>query len=697
MKIGIATAVAAGTLFAGLVFAAVVNASRADKDAGNWLFHGRTYDEQRFSPLEQVKASNVGKLGLAWTYKLDIDRGVEATPIIVDGVMYVTGAYSIVSALDAATGKELWKFDPKVPKDKDRDGCCDAVNRGVALSNGKVYVGAYDGRLIALNAKTGAVIWEADTVLDHSRSYTVTGAPRVVKGKVLIGNGGAELGVRGYLTAYDAETGKQAWRFFTVPGDPALPPEDKAMEMARKTWFGDQYWKFGGGGTVWDSMAYDPELDLLYVGVGNGSPWNRKLRSEGKGDNLFLSSIVALRPDTGEYVWHYQTTPGETWDFTATQHIILADLDIGGTKRKVLMQAPKNGFFYVLDRATGALISADSYVPVTWAKRVDIKTGRPEQTVEGDWTGGAKLVFPGPAGGHNWQPMSYDPQTGLVYIPAQEAPAFYPPDDSQRWTSKGNWHLGAAPLALPETLKELTGVQSLYKGHLIAWDPVAKKEIWRQNYDQIWNGGTLATAGNLVFQGTADGRFVAYSADKGVKLWETSANTGVMAGPVSYSVNGEQYIAVAAGWGGAYPLALGAMGAAKVRAEARVLAFKLGGTATLPPPQNSLVALPEPPATPLDAKAVDRGRIAYNSHCGMCHGPSAIGGGVLPDLRYLTPEKHQIIAGIVAGAYAQKGMPAFMDVLKMDDIEDIHQYLIQRARDLKRDLANNGATAPAVK
>lgn len=679
---------------------AVVTASRiqkADAEPGNWLTHGRTYDEQRFSPLDQINGSNVGKLGLAWTYKLDVDRAVEATPIVVDGVMYVTGAYSIVSALDAATGKELWKFDPKVSKDKDRDGCCDAANRGVAVWNDKVYVGAYDGRLIALNAKTGVVAWQTDTVLDHKRSYTVTGAPRVVKGKVLIGNGGAEFGVRGYLTAYDAETGKQVWRFFTVPGNPALPPEGKAMKLARKTWFGHQYWKSGGGGTVWDSMAYDPQLDLLYIGVGNGSPWNRKIRSEGKGDNLFLSSIVALRPDTGEYVWHYQTTPSETWDFTATQHIILADLDIGGEKRRVLMQAPKNGFFYVLDRATGALISADNYVPVNWATHVDLKTGRPEQTLEGDWTTGPKLVIPGPVGGHNWQPMSYDPETGLVYIPAQEAPAVYAPDNAQRWKAKGTWHVGATPFALPETLKDLAGVQSLFKGHLIAWDPVAKKPVWHQDYDQIWNGGVLSTAGGLVFQGTAEGRFVAYSADKGAKLWDMPVNTGVMAGPISYMVNGEQYLTVEAGWGGGVPLVLGSLGKAKVRAEARVLTFKIGGTATLPPPQNSVLPQPEPPTATLDDKAVARGRDLYNSRCGMCHGPSAIGGGVLPDLRYLTPEKHQIFAGIVAGAYMQKGMPGFMDVLKMNDIEDIHQYLIQRARDLKQDLANSAALAPAAK
>ncbi|SEQ81995.1 quinohemoprotein ethanol dehydrogenase [Solimonas aquatica] len=658
----------------------------ADREPGSWLSTGRNYSEQRYSPLAAVNKSNVAQLGLAWSYKLDVDRATEATPIVVDGVMLVTSAFSIVTALDPRDGHELWKFDPKVRRDLDRDGCCDAANRGVAVWQNKVYVGAYDGRLIALDLKTGAKLWETDTIVDHKRSYTISGAPRVVKGKVIIGNGGAELGVRGYIGAYDAETGALAWRFYTVPGDPSRPAENAAMEMARKTWFGDQYYKLGGGGTVWDSMAYDPELDLLYIGTGNGSSWNRKVRSEGKGDNLFLSSIVALRPDSGEYVWHYQTTPGETWDFTATQSIILADLKIEGQTRKVLMQAPKNGFFYVVDRVTGKLISAEKFVTVNWASKVDLASGRPVESPDGDWTSQPKLVFPGPLGAHNWQPMSYSPQTGLVYIPAQQAPYLYVPDNAQRYSGRGRWHTGSAPLAVPENNKELQGIAGLYKGQLLAWDPVAQKVAWSQDYAAIWNGGTLATAGNLVFQGTADGRFVAYAADKGDKLWETPANTGVMAGPMSYEIDGVQYVSVAAGWGGALPLAAGALAAPGTRADARILTYKLGGTASLPAPKTA-VALPPPP--PLTAKpaVVAKGRDLYNEHCGVCHGASAIGGGVLPDLRKLTPEKHQIFAGIVAGAYIDKGMPSLMDVLKPEDVEAIHQYLIARAQDLHREAA----------
>ncbi len=662
----------------------------ADDEPEAWMAHGRTYSEQRFSPLASINDGNVGQLGLAWAYKLDVDRATEATPIVVDGVMYVTGAYSIVSALNPVTGQELWKYDPKVPRDFDRHGCCDVANRGVAVWKGKVYFGSYDGRLIALNAASGEKVWEVDTVLDHDRSYTVTGAPRIIKGKVIIGNGGAEFGVRGYITAYEAATGKQSWRFFTVPGDPSKPPEDKAMEIALPTWKGDRWWTSGGGGggTVWDSMAYDPELDLLYIGTGNASIWNRETRSPGGGDNLFVSSIVALKPDNGEYVWHYQTTPGDTWDYTATQHIVLADLEIDGKPRKVLMQAPKNGFFYVIDRASGKLLSAEKFAPANWATHVDMKTGRPVETPEANWLDKPSLISPGPLGAHNWQPMSFNPTTGLVYIPMQDVAALYVPDPKQRFTGKGNWHMGTAPIDLPENNPgALAGIQAMQKGNLVAWDPVAQKEVWRQAYTTPWNGGTLSTAGNLVFQGSADGRFIAYAADKGDKLWEVPASTGVMAGPITYSINGEQYVSVAAGWGGAYPVILGGVSEpAKVLPDARVLTFKMGGRAQMPTTPELPARQPEPPNTRLDESAVASGRTLYNGHCGMCHGPSAISGSVMPDLRYLSAEKHQIFVGILAGAYANRGMPSFNDTLDAEQVDSIHQYLIQRGRDLRASL-----------
>ena len=397
----------------------------ADREPQNWLAHGRTYGEQRYSPLQQVNAGNVEKLGLAWSYATGTTRGLQATPIVVDGRMYTTGVWSVVYALDAKTGKELWKFDPEVPRAWGRYACCDAVNRGVALWQDALYVATLDGRLLALDARTGAKRWEVNTI-DRTKPYTITGAPRVVKGKVLIGNGGGEYGVRGYFSAYDAVTGKLVWRFYTVPGNPKDGFESPELAAAAKTWTGE-WWVGGGGGTAWDSMAYDPDLDTLYVGTGNGSPWARSIRSPGGGDNLYLSSILALDPDTGRLKWHYQTTPADNWDYTATQHMILADLVIAGRTRKVLMQAPKNGFFYVLDRATGELISADKYIPATWATHVDMKTGRPVETPEADWSQKTQLIIPAAFGGHNWHPMAFNPQTGLVYIPAMQPAGIYPP------------------------------------------------------------------------------------------------------------------------------------------------------------------------------------------------------------------------------------------------------------------------------
>jgi quinohemoprotein ethanol dehydrogenase len=674
--------------------AANVDARRignADQEPGNWMSHGRTYDEQRFSPLAKVTDANVGQLGVAWTYKLDIDRGVEATPIVVDGVMYTTGAGSIVYALDARTGKLLWKYDPQVNMEALGQGCCDIVNRGVAVWKGKVYLGAFDGRLIALSAATGKLAWQVDTVIDHDKSYTITGAPRIVRGKVLIGNGGAEFGVRGYVTAYDTDTGKQAWRFYTVPGNPKNRPENKAMEMAMKTWSGDGWVKWGGGGTAWDSMAYDPELNLLYIGVGNGSPWNYNFRSDGKGDNLFLSSIVALNPDTGAYVWHYQTTPADRWDFTATQHMILADLTIDGEKRKVLMQAPKNGFFYVLDRTNGKLLAADKYVPVNWASHIDLQTGRPVMTGDADYLDGKKIVMPSFLGGHSWQPMSFNPKTGLVYLPAQETVAELEAQKTPVFVaSKSVVNMGVEAPNIPEDPKALAQIKAMWKGRLIAWDPVAKKAAWVQEYPNAWNGGTLSTAGNLVFQGTADGRVVAYSADKGAKLWESAVNSGAMAGPVTYEVAGEQYVTFMVGWGGAFPLITGSL-APKIRPEARVVTFKLGGKASLPAPK--VVPTPLPPLQPLTATSEQlvAARTMFNSTCASCHGVNAISGGVVPDLRYLTPEKHAQFTGILSGARLNKGMPAFNAALKPEDMELLQQFIIKRSHDLDAELKDSGS------
>lgn len=661
----------------------------ADGEPGNWMSTGRTYSEQRFSPLKEITDKNVKSLGLAWQYKLDHDRGTEATPIVVDGVMYTTGPFAVVYALDGATGKEIWKFDPHVDMTKAGQFCCDAINRGVAVWKGRVYVGTNDGRLIAIDAKTGKSVWQADTIADHTRSYAISGAPRIVHGKVIIGNGGAEYGVRGYITAYDAETGKEAWRFYTVPGDPHKPQETPELDMAVKTWSGDAWFQQGGGGTVWDSMAYDPALNLLYIGTGNASMWNYKLRSDAKGDNLFLSSIVAINPDTGKYVWHYQTTPGDAWDMTATQHMILADLDIDGKKRKVIMQAPKNGFFYVIDRATGKLISAEKYAPVNWASKIDLKTGRPVFTEEAKYwkhPGKKMLVRPGFWGGHDWQPMSYDPLTGLVYIPKHIFAVTYRslPDYQYKDGVQPYYQLGVAAAEMKDNPAAMEKWAKSWTGALMAWDPVKQKKVWEVPYKTIFNGGTLSTAGNLVFEGTADGRVVAYRATDGEKLWESPAQSGVIAAPVTYEAHGQQYVTFMVGWGGAFPtFAGGASLRAGVKPWSQVLTYKLGGTTQLAEAHYAPVPEPQPPRQTASAADIAQGKEEYNGHCSQCHGINAVSGGVVPDLRRLSTGQHKMFAQIVQGAFQQLGMPSFKEALTDRQIALIHDYLIKRAYDLK--------------
>jgi quinohemoprotein ethanol dehydrogenase len=674
---------------------AVVDAARlvnADQDTGNWLTVGRTYSEQRYSPLDKINTESVKQLSLAWSLDLDTARGQEATPLVVDGVMYSSSAWSKVQAIDPATGKLLWQYDPKVPQERGVMVCCDVVNRGVAFWKGRVYVGTIDGRLIALDAKTGAEVWSVITV-DQSKPYAITGAPRIVKGKVFIGNGGAEFGVRGYISAYDADTGKQLWRFYTVPGDPSQPFEQTILAEAAKTWKGE-WWKLGGGGTVWDAMAYDPELDLLYIGVGNGSPWNQRIRSPGGGDNLFLSSIVALKPDTGEYVWHYQTTPGETWDYTATQHIILADLTINNEKRKVLMQAPKNGFFYVLDRTNGKFISAQAFATVNWAKGIDPATGRPIEDPAARYPDPKTpfIALPGPLGAHNWQPMSFSPQTGLVYIPANDLPFVYLEQKDFKAQPLGfNTGIDARAASMPQgDPKVKAQFLEPVRGFLRAWDPVAQKEAWSIEHPGPWNSGILSTAGGLVFQGNAVGLFNAYNAKDGKLLWSAPAQTGVIAAPMSYTVNGEQYIAVVAGWGGAYPITAGdgnSKGSLGVN-KSRVLAFKLGGTAKLPEPQAA--ATLQPVARVGSDKDVARGFDVFHSYCAVCHGDSAVGGGVIPDLRWspMTADKTAWKNIVIDGARKDRGMVSFAAVVNEADAEALRAYVSARSQQSWKEMGN---------
>jgi quinohemoprotein ethanol dehydrogenase len=642
-------------------------------DTRSWPSHGLDYAETRFSKLAQINIDNARQLGLVWSYDLESTRGIEATPLVVGGVMYVSAAWSVVHAIDARTGKKIWTYDPEVPREEGFKGCCDVVNRGVALDRGKVFVGAFDGRLIALDAATGKKVWEQDTIIDRSRFYTSTGAPRVVKGKVIIGNGGAEYGVRGYITAYDADTGKQAWRWFTVPGDPARPYENDAMKRAAQTWDpSGKYWVSGGGGTVWNTMAFDPELDLLYIGTGNGSPWAHAARSPKGGDNLYLASIVALRPDTGEYVWHYQETPADNWDYTSVQDLILADIQMDGKPRKVLLHAPKNGFFFVVDRTNGQFISARNFVDVNWATGYD-KDGRPIEVPGMRTTDRPYDIVPGPFGAHNWQSMSWNPTLGLAYIPAQHVPLTLAND--KKWTRGApypgqpmvgiGWNLGMHINAQPPSSKPF--------GRLIAWDPVAQKEVWRVEHVAPWNGGTLTTAGNLVFQGTADGRFVAYDARKGEKLWETATGTGVVAAPVTYELDGKQYVSIAVGWGGVFGQT---QRLTAHRTPGTVYTFALGGKAKLPAfvdyQLGNLVA-----GVKYRPEDVPEGTALYVSNCVFCHGvPGVDKGGNIPNLGY---QPARVISNlekyVFKGPMTDLGMPDFTGKLSQADVEKIKAFI----------------------
>ena len=655
--------------------AAHVDARRllnADSEPAQWLAAGGGYDEQRYSPLARINTENVSRLGLAWHYDLDTNRGQEASPIVIDGVLYVTSAWSKVFAFNAKTGKLLWKYDPKVPGQTGIKGCCDVVNRGVAAWEGRIYLGAYDGRLIALDARNGKEVWSVQTA-DPAKPYTITGVPRIANGKVFIGNGGSEIGVRGYVSAFDAQDGKLLWRFYTIPGDPALPYENDAMRRAAATWTGDLYWKFGGA-TAWDGMAYDPGTNLLYFGTANGTPWVAEVRSPGGGDNLFTNSILAINADTGAYVWHYQTTPAESWDYDATSPLALADLTIDGTKRRALMQISKNGFYYALDAASGKLLRANNYTTVTWATGVDMQTGRPIEVPEARFgkTGKAVVVQPGGQGAHSWHPMSFSRRTGLIYTPIVETSTAFAPDPNYvPRVGVGNAGTGRAP---PSIYDGLHDVPRTSRAWLIAWDPVAAREVWRSDLRGTIASGVLTTAGGLVFQGAQKGEFSAYRDTDGMKLWSADPQTGVVAAPVSYEVDGEQYIAQLVGYGTRDYYAGN---------NSRLLVYKLDGKAKLPP-----LAPPAPPR-PLDPPAafgtpeqLALGERVYNENCTMCHDTAYGNRGLFPDLRYspLLKTAPAFSAVVLEGALESRGMVSFRERFGAAEAEALRAYITQRAR-----------------
>ena len=651
--------------------ARIANATEAEP--GSWLAHGQTYEELRFPSLTQINRDTVQDLGVAWFKNLDNRHRAQSTPLVIDGVMYFTDAWSVAYAVDAATGEEIWRTDPQTDKRSMRYACCGgAINRGMAAYKGNLYFATFDARLVAVDQATGEKLWDVDTSHRPTNNpYTVTGAPRVVHGKVFIGQSSSEFGLRGYLSAYEWDTGELAWRFFTVPGDPAQPFEHPELEAAAKTWSGE-WWKLGGGGTPWNAIVYDADFDQLLVGTGNGAPWPRAIRSPGGGDNHFLAGILALDPHTGRLNWFYQMTPGDNWDFNASQDIALLDMEVDGVVRKVLFQAPKNGFFYVLDRADGELLRAAPYATLNWATHIDMETGRPVENPETRYEETPTWILPGNSGGHSWQPMSVDPTLGVAYTAVQDITLLYSlPDD---FKETGEYEISTTSISLGVELgpryAELVAAappRPEDKGYLKAFDALAGDVVWSVERDTPYNGGVLATAGGVVFQGDGNGQFAAYDTRDGNLLWQYDVYGGAGA-PITYEIDGEQYLAVQVGGGGKHRYN-----------DGRMLAFKLGANGEIPVPTAPSVDIPEPPPLTASAEQVEEGAELYYRHCVWCHGLGPVG-TVNADLRLMTAETHERYQAIVRGGlYLDKGMDAFADVVSEEEAELIRQFVISRA------------------
>jgi quinohemoprotein ethanol dehydrogenase len=648
-----------------------------NSDGADWPAYGRTYGEQHYSPLDQIDAGNVGRLGLAWSIDLDT-RNSATAPIAVAGILYFATGHSIVHAVEAATGKELWTFDPHAAEAAGirlRQGW---GSRGIAWWNGRVYTGTQDGRLIAIDARTGKQLWNVMTLEEGDYRF-ISGAPRVFDGKIIIGHGGGDAGAtRGYVTAYDAATGKQLWRFWTVPGDPAKGFENGAMKMAAATWSG-KWWEHGGGGTVWNAISYDPETDTVFIGTGNGAPWNRRIRSEDKGDNLFLCSIVALDGRTGAYKWHYQINPGETWDYNAAMDMHLGEVEIGGKSRKVLMQAPKNGFFYVIDRNNGKLISAEKITKVTWASRIDPVSGRPIEDPAARYPDGASFaLWPGNMGAHSWQPSSFSPHSRLVYIPVRQNG--HSIDD--KGIDPASWRFRPGNIG---NLAVNIGLRPIHdpsnnRSYLLAWDPATQKEAWRVATPGAWGGGVMSTAGGLVFQGQADGMFSAYDDRTGRRVWSFAAGAPILAPPISYKVGRQQYVTVLTGMGTGAAIEAGQLPPIDYRSQPRrVLTFVIDGNARLTPTETVKLEPAEDPDFRPDKASADRGAGSF-VRCLACHGVGAHAAGAAPDLRASTiPTSRETFDQVVRqGALVSQGMPAFPE-LSDEEIGDLRQYIRTQA------------------
>ncbi len=652
----------------------------AGRSADDWTSHNNDR-ESAYSPLTQIAASNVQRLGLAWFLDLPGEQMLQATPLEVNRTLYFTGSYGKVYAVDPVDGTVRWTYDPEVWKHNPAKlRTVLPANRGLAYLDGKVYFGTLDGRLIALDAKVGKLVWSVETTASESVQY-ITGPPRTFKDMVIIGNGGADFAARGYLTAYDAATGKQRWRFYVVPGSPEENQGDPAMQSAARTWHGE-FWKTGTGGGPWDGITCDPELNRIYVGTANAAPYDPEVRSPGGGDNLYTASIVALDADTGKYVWHYQVNPRDAWDYDSTQQMALADLTIDGQRRTVLMQAPKNGFFYVLDRHTGRLISAQKLGKATWAERIDVASGRPVEAPNIRFQNGPTTIWPAPNGAHSWQSMSYSVQNGLVYIPYQQMGMRY---ERTRQDKAGT--LSFAGLAMTKVAVDRTDV----KGALLAWDPVAQKLRWKVQHEHLWNGGALATAGNLVFQGTAEGYLVAYNGLTGERLWRFDAGLGITAAPMSYAIRGRQYVSILVGYGGTNMLGDVLNVGWKFQAQPRrLLTFALDGKAVLPQsqPADLTTHAVDDPLLQLDAGEVTRGRAVFTGNCALCHGLDAVSAGApAPDLREssLAVSRQALWQVLHEGVLLQRGMPRFEELTEAQ-VAQLHAYIRSVARE-----SRNGA------
>jgi quinohemoprotein ethanol dehydrogenase len=648
----------------------------------NWPSYGSTYNEDHESPLADINDGNIAKLGLVSTTDLADVPGAATVPLAVDGVVYLAIGPSIVHAVDAVSGKLLWQYDPGVYAVAGRKMRSAWGTRGLAYWKGRLYVGTYDGRLIAIDAETGKPVWSVQTTSADDNNY-ITGAPRAFRGLILIGNGGADSGyARGYVTAYDAQTGAQKWRTFLVPGDPANGFENDALELAAKTWTG-QWWKFGGGGNAWGAMTYDAEQNVVYIGTGNGAPWNRKIRSPGGSDNLFVSSILALDADTGAYKWHYQVNPGDTWDYDTTMDIELATLIIDGKSRKVLMTAAKNGFFYVIDRTNGTLISAEKFSKVTWAKRIDLKTGRPVEEPGIRYENEPITIYPGPIGAHSWMPMSFDRKDGLAFIPTTTLPGYY----SDKTLHPSTWKVGKGFVNLGVDPPVGAAQAGSGSSSLLAWDPVHQKKAWEVTTPAIWNGGTMTTAGNLVFQGQIDGTFNAYAADRGKKLWSFDTGLGIGGAPITFRAKGKQYIALVVGFGGSgvgFPGAAAGQYGWNARAiKQRLFLFALDGK--MPPPPSQATPRPvslDDPAMKLDTTLVAEGGKIFSMNCAACHGGGAVSAGYAPDLRasHMRLDADGFAAVVKDGLLLERGMPKFGE-LNDRELLTLRQFVTSRARE----------------